>query len=67
LLENALLATEDIRFYRHNGIDVEAWEECLSNQFSLPQKFGGGSTITQQLAKNLYPRARHGFMATSCQ
>lgn len=54
-LVNALVATEDERFYEHSGIDGKAllrviWGVATGN------RRGGGSTITQQLAKNLFPR-----------
>ncbi len=47
---NALVATEDIRFYKHSGIDVLAVGRAVVGM----GKDGGASTITQQLAKNLY-------------
>lgn len=47
---NALVATEDVRFYKHNGIDVQALGRAVVGM----GKEGGASTITQQLAKNLY-------------
>jgi len=53
---DALLAIEDIRFYDHNGIDHRALARVLVRTILLRQNAGGGSTITQQLAKNLYPR-----------
>lgn len=53
---NALLATEDIRFYQHNGIDYRALVRVLVKSILLRQDSGGGSTLTQQLVKNLYPR-----------
>ena len=49
---NALLATEDARFYEHSGIDGIA---VLRAVVFLGHE-GGGSTLTQQLAKNLFPR-----------
>lgn len=49
----ALVATEDERFYDHSGIDGIA---ILRAVFNMGNK-GGGSTITQQLAKNLFPRS----------
>ncbi|MBA4322900.1 MAG: penicillin-binding protein, partial [Odoribacter sp.] len=52
---DALIATEDIRFYRHSGIDLRALGRAFSGFLSGKNK-GGGSTITQQLAKQLYPR-----------
>jgi penicillin-binding protein 1A len=52
----ALIATEDIRYYRHSGIDVRGIARALFRTILLGQNTGGGSTITQQLAKQLYPR-----------
>ncbi len=53
---NALLATEDIRFRRHSGIDARGLARVGIKSVLLQQDAGGGSTITQQLAKNLFPR-----------
>ena len=55
-LVNALIATEDIRYYRHSGIDVRGLGRAIIRTIMLGQNTGGGSTITQQLAKQLYPR-----------
>lgn len=52
---DALVATEDIRFYRHSGIDIRALGRAFVGFISGKNK-GGGSTISQQLAKQLYPR-----------
>ena len=52
-ITNALLATEDIRFYRHSGIDFRALGRAVAGVFIGSNK-GGGSTITQQLAKQLF-------------
>ncbi len=54
-LINALVATEDVRFYSHSGIDFKALPRVFSG-ILLGSKKGGGSTITQQLAKMLFPR-----------
>ena len=51
---DALIATEDIRFYRHSGIDFRSLARVLVKSIILGQNTGGGSTITQQLAKNLF-------------
>jgi penicillin-binding protein 1A len=51
---DALIATEDIRFYRHSGIDFRGLARVLVKTIILGQNTGGGSTITQQLAKNLF-------------
>ncbi|MDR2972194.1 MAG: transglycosylase domain-containing protein [Bacteroidales bacterium] len=54
-LINALVATEDIRFEKHSGVDIRALGRVFSGLITRSKK-GGGSTITQQLAKNLFPR-----------
>lgn len=56
-LINALLAIEDIRFEEHSGIDERALVRVLYGVLTGNRK-GGGSTLTQQLAKNLFPRGR---------
>ena len=54
-LVHALVATEDIRFYEHSGIDFYALGRAIVKRGIMGQKSaGGGSTITQQLAKQLY-------------
>jgi penicillin-binding protein 1A len=53
---NALIATEDARFYTHSGVDVRALGRAISGALSGREGSGGGSTITQQLAKMLFPR-----------
>ena len=56
----ALLATEDLRFFDHAGIDFTATARAGIKTVILRQSDqGGGSTITQQLAKNLYKTRRH--------
>jgi len=52
-LVNTLLLSEDHRFYRHSGLDFQAFLRVLWGLATL-NPAGGGSTITQQLAKNLY-------------
>ena len=55
---NALIATEDARFYDHTGVDIKG----LSRAVLMLGRAGGGSTITQQLAKQLWsPRANNIF------
>lgn len=54
-LIKALVATEDERFYEHSGIDFRALGRAIVKRGILGQtNAGGGSTITQQLAKQLY-------------
>src|SRR5664279_4073270 len=55
-LTDALIATEDIRYNRHSGIDIRGLGRAAVKTVMLGQSTGGGSTITQQLAKQLYPR-----------
>lgn len=56
-LEQAAIATEDLRFYEHSGIDYVALARVgVKTLMMRHSSQGGGSTITQQLAKSLYPR-----------
>jgi penicillin-binding protein 1A len=62
-LVQALVATEDVRFYEHSGIDFYALGRAVVKRGILRQKSaGGGSTITQQLAKQLYSETAHSVM-----
>ncbi len=54
LLSQALVATEDERFYQHHGIDVIGLGRALLFDVSHGCLCQGGSTITQQLAKDVY-------------
>ena len=53
-LLKATVTTEDQRFYEHNGIDWIAYGRIGLMLIKTGELTGGGSTITQQLAKNLY-------------
>lgn len=56
-LTQALVSTEDERFYKHSGIDIRSLGRVIFKTIILRQKdSGGGSTLSQQLAKNLYGR-----------
>lgn len=56
-LVNALIATEDIRFHNHSGVDVRSiMRVVFRNLIGGQRSAGGGSTLSQQLAKNLFPR-----------
>lgn len=55
-LVEALVTTEDVRYYRHSGIDLRSLMRVAVKSVLLGQDEGGGSTISQQLAKNLFPR-----------
>lgn len=59
---NALVATEDARFFDHSGVDVRALFRAVSGAITGRSAAGGGSTLSQQLAKMLFPREDlHGF------
>lgn len=53
---NALIATEDARFFDHSGVDVRALLRAVYGAVTGNSASGGGSTLTQQLAKMLFPR-----------
>jgi penicillin-binding protein 1A len=60
-LIDALIATEDVRFYKHSGFDIRSFFRVIFKSVLLfDRSSGGGSTISQQLAKNLYPRNGNG-------
>lgn len=62
-LVKALVATEDSRFYEHSGIDFYALGRAIVKRGILGQEnAGGGSTITQQLAKQLYSDVAHSSL-----
>ena len=48
----AVVAIEDERFYEHNGFDIKGITRALFNNLFAGEITGGGSTLTQQLAKN---------------
>ncbi|TKG93391.1 penicillin-binding protein [Puteibacter caeruleilacunae] len=56
---NALIATEDVRFYKHSGIDLRGLVRVAKGIVTRDKSSGGGSTISQQTAKLLFPRERN--------
>jgi monofunctional biosynthetic peptidoglycan transglycosylase len=67
-LPRAAIAAEDARFCSHHGFDIEAIEKAATHNDRKPGKIRGGSTISQQTAKNvfLWPErswVRKGFEA----
>jgi len=65
---DALIATEDARFEDHSGIDMRAFMRVLVKTLILQQKnAGGGSTITQQLAKQLYSPSTSNIFSRALQ
>lgn len=55
-LIEALISAEDIRFYNHSGIDLRGLARVFKGIITMDSSSGGGSTISQQLAKMLFPR-----------
>lgn len=63
-LIQALIATEDARFYEHNGVDTKGLLRVFFKTLLLrDKKSGGGSTIGQQLSKNLFKRKNYGILS----
>lgn len=61
---DALVATEDVRFYDHAGVDYRSLGRVIVKSIiQQDESSGGGSTITQQLSKNLYPRKKYWFFS----
>lgn len=56
---NALIATEDRRFLEHSGIDFMSWLRVVKGLVMRNENMSGGSTLSQQLAKNLYGRRNY--------
>ncbi|MBC7863357.1 MAG: transglycosylase domain-containing protein [Bacteroidia bacterium] len=59
-LVNALVSTEDERFYDHSGVDLKALGRSVKGLVTGNSSAGGGSTLTQQLAKMQFPREKLG-------
>jgi monofunctional biosynthetic peptidoglycan transglycosylase len=53
-LKRAVIASEDANFAEHDGVDWEALQKAYEKNNKRHKVVGGGSTITQQLAKNLF-------------
>lgn len=63
-VKDALVANEDVRFYEHGGIDIRSWGRVFVKTILMDdESSGGGSTISQQLAKNLYPRKQYRYLS----
>lgn len=63
-LIDALVATEDVRFYEHSGIDNRSLLRVFVKTILMgDESAGGGSTITLQLAKNLFGRNDYGYLS----
>lgn len=61
---HALVAIEDKRFFSHQGVDFKSWGRVLIRTIiGGDESGGGGSTLSQQLAKNLFPREKYLFLS----
>ncbi len=58
-----LIATEDVRFYEHTGVDNKSLMRVLFKSVILRQHAGGGSTLSQQLVKNIFGRGNYGKLS----
>jgi monofunctional biosynthetic peptidoglycan transglycosylase len=61
-LKRAVVASEDARFNEHDGVDWEALEKAYERNNRRSKVVGGGSTITQQLAKNLFLTGSRSYL-----
>lgn len=61
-LRHAVVAAEDGRFYEHWGVDWEALQEAVEDNMQRGEVHRGGSTITQQLVKNLFMTTHSSFI-----
>lgn len=60
-LGHAVVAAEDGRFYEHPGVDFEAIQQALEDN-ETRRRARGGSTITQQLVKNLFMTTHSSYV-----
>ena len=61
-LQHAAVASEDARFYKHHGIDWQTLEKLVEEDIEEGKLSRGGSTITQQLVKNLFATTHRNFV-----
>ncbi|MEK6627629.1 MAG: monofunctional biosynthetic peptidoglycan transglycosylase [Bdellovibrionota bacterium] len=61
-IQNAIILTEDSSFYQHNGFDEEGIQHCFEKLKEKRRIVCGGSTITQQLAKNMFLTRNKNFL-----
>jgi monofunctional biosynthetic peptidoglycan transglycosylase len=60
-LKRAVVAAEDAKFVEHEGFDWDGIEQALDKNVRRGRVVAGGSTITQQLAKNLFLSAQRSY------
>ncbi|OON99838.1 MAG: hypothetical protein ATN35_10665 [Epulopiscium sp. Nele67-Bin004] len=64
---NSIIAVEDRRFLSHGGIDIVSIARAALTNLSANQILQGGSTITQQLAKNIFFSSNQTFLRKSAE
>jgi len=60
-LKRAMIAAEDAKFVEHEGFDWDGIQQALDKNYRKGRVVAGGSTITQQLAKNLFLSSRRSY------
>lgn len=66
-LQHAVIAAEDGGFYHHHGIDWKELEKVVEENLEKRKSWRGGSTITQQLLKNLLLTTHFGFVRKAAE
>ena len=66
-VQQAIISSEDGKFYNHPGYDLEQLRDAINDSFVLKKKMRGASTITQQLVKNLYLSKDKTFGRKACE
>lgn len=61
-LKRAIIAAEDAKFLNHEGFDIEGIQKAVEKNLRRGRLVAGGSTISQQLAKNLFLSADKSFV-----
>jgi monofunctional biosynthetic peptidoglycan transglycosylase len=61
-LKRAIIASEDSNFSEHDGVDWEAMQKAYEKNTKKGKVVAGGSTITQQLAKNLFLSGERSYL-----
>jgi monofunctional biosynthetic peptidoglycan transglycosylase len=61
-LQHAVIAAEDARFYQHHGFDWHAIQIAAEDDMEGGRRMRGGSTLTQQLVKNLFFGTGRSFL-----
>jgi monofunctional biosynthetic peptidoglycan transglycosylase len=66
-LQHAVIAAEDARFYQHHGFDWIEMRKVMAKNLERGKLGRGGSTITQQLAKNLFLTTRRSLLRKAAE